>query len=221
MLPGGTIAAAFILALIPGWLFLRFTDRSRQPRAQSSLQELLEVVAVGLATSGAALLFWGWARPDAIFSLMRQPDSANELQVSLWSATTVLAMAPGLSLLAAWLARRLRPESYSLGVWWEVLTKEHIPAGHTAHIAIDLGDGLAVDGVLHAYTWSDDAAHRDISLEAPIRFTRASGEIATSFDRVVIPGDEIKHLSLQYVPQAPERYPEALPATPSRDKLTK
>lgn len=50
-------AALFIaLAMVPGYLYLQLTRRVRQPFAKSAVGEVLEILGVGLGTTGLAFV---------------------------------------------------------------------------------------------------------------------------------------------------------------------
>lgn len=215
MLPSGAIAIALLLSLIPGWRFLRRTEASRRPRNLSSLQEILELVTVGLLTTGVAigagLLLW----PDLLLDRDFPAETHGEVRLYVGLAFATLSTATLLAEVAAWFVRRAHPapkSEFNIGVWWSVMRPEAVPDGHLPYIAIERSDGVTVEGVLHTYTWSPDVTHRDVALRKPVKFTQPAGRRIwrpgpasvtrrVPYDFVVVPGVEIKHIALKYTPQ--------------------
>lgn len=214
MLPSGLVAAAFLLSLIPGWWFLRRTESHRRPRQLSTLQEILELIGVGVLTTGLAaclgLLLW----PSLVLDHGFPPDTAREIRMDVALVLGTLAVATLLAEVAARVIRRRSPADKSeinIGPWWSVMRRDNIPEGHLSYVALALADGTTVEGVLHNYTWSPDSAHRDVALTKPIKITRPGVRswlkraepmvTNTPYDHVLIPATEIKHLALKYTPQ--------------------
>jgi hypothetical protein len=56
MIPSGLAALLLVLALVPGWYYVRLTSRLRTRTKAAGVQELLEFVSVGALTIGAAVL---------------------------------------------------------------------------------------------------------------------------------------------------------------------
>jgi hypothetical protein len=54
VLPGSGLALVALLALVPGWVFLRLRQRHTPMPQPAGLGQLLEVLGVGLATTGTA-----------------------------------------------------------------------------------------------------------------------------------------------------------------------
>ena len=109
MLPGGLVAAALLLSLVPGWLFLRLTEKVRRPRHQSQLQEVLELVAVGVGTTGAAILLAALVRADGMYHLKIPPENGDDVRNWAWSVVLLLLLAVGGSAGVAHLVRKTRP----------------------------------------------------------------------------------------------------------------
>jgi hypothetical protein len=67
------------------------------------------------------------------------------------------------------------------------------------YAAVELSNGTTVEGVLHDYTWAPDVTHRDIALAKPIRVTKEGETKEPDYDFLVVPGNEVRHIALQYV----------------------
>src|SRR5688572_8239840 len=101
MIPSGLGALLLVLALVPGWYYLRLTSRLRARTKTAGLQELMEIVSVGALTTGTAVLAvvllprglhpWTldvdqWASGGATY-LRAHPRNTG------WSVVTVLLLA--------------------------------------------------------------------------------------------------------------------------------
>ena len=71
MLPGSLIGVFFVVCLVPGWTYYRATRSHRPPVEQSSLAESLELIATGVATTGAATFFAALTMPERVLALGR------------------------------------------------------------------------------------------------------------------------------------------------------
>jgi len=49
-----------VLALVPGWVYLRLVERLQPPSGTSGLHQILEVLAVGVATTQQEYKFLDW-----------------------------------------------------------------------------------------------------------------------------------------------------------------
>lgn len=212
MLPGGLVAGSLLLSLIPGWWFLRRTESCRRPRHLSSLQEVLELVGVGVLTTGLALCAGLLIRPELVLDHSFPARTASDIRMDV-----VLLLGTGLAAvllaeIAAAIVRRVSPADDSemdIGPWWSVMRRDKIPKGKLSYAALSIAEGVTVEGVLHSYTWSPDSSHRDIALRAPIIFTRPGRKrwrtgarpvvTSTPYDYVVLPASEIKHVAVKYV----------------------
>jgi hypothetical protein len=56
VVPSSIGAVFLLLALVPGWVHLRLRERLAPPSGATGLSELLEVLAVGIATTGASII---------------------------------------------------------------------------------------------------------------------------------------------------------------------
>lgn len=212
MLPGGVAAAAFLFSLIPGWWFLRRTESSRRPRDLSALQEVLELVGVGLLTTGLTVVLGLLIRPQLVLRHKWPANTAGEIRLDVALVLGTIFIATLLAEVAARVTRRLDPapdSEVNIGVWWAILRPEKVPVGQLAYVALSLKDGDTVEGVLDTYTWAPDVAHRDIALKGTIKFTQpVAGRLwrrpssvtkTTPYDRLVVPEAQIKHVALKYI----------------------
>lgn len=209
MAPSSTLAALFLLSLVPGWLFLRASEGARPPRPQSGLLELLEVIAVGLATTGASLALWVVFKPSAVLGASRAPETGSDLQDAMAVALVILGLACGIALVAAAVYRSRSKARYEVGVWQTVLNKRAVPKAHLQWVRVSLVDGGAVEGVLFAYTRGTGATHRDVALRSPIFEVSGGGKRReTDYDRLTVSGEQVVTVAVRH-------WPRTAPASPA------
>lgn len=213
MLPPVTLGALLIvLALVPGWLYLRLVERLRPPATYGGLHQLLEVLAVGAATSGVAALavlltphrllpftlnIDAWAAGGVAY-LRAHPRPAA------WSVALVFVLA----LLVAYglfSVHRLRRPAEFRGhgnVWVHSLGNR--PADKVPYVGLHLDDGRLVEGKLHSYALDTQEGCRDLALERPIRITQANETVAhplPNLDRLVVSADRISFITVIHAPR--------------------
>lgn len=208
MIPSGAFAAAVLLALIPGWVFLKLRERRDAALPRNGLDELLEIFAVGLSTTGAALLVWvllprGWTTwlvdPQAL------ADSgtgvlANNVRQTALTVGLVLLLALLLAAGASWVAgARTKSRFARVTVWTGALAEQD---GKVRWMGLHLRDGRLIEGRLLAYPTGDGHERRDIALEAPIVVTEAtvgSTRRRTDLSRVIFNEVDIKSITVRLV----------------------
>lgn len=81
-------------------------------------------------------------------------------------------------------------------------------------MAIGLADGSTVDGLLHAYSLTDDESTRTIALKSPLRQRTPDGKQVCLPDGYFLAFEsDIKYLTMQHAP-IPDA---AMPNQPNRD----
>lgn len=208
MIPSGAFAAALLVALIPGWVFLKLRERRDAALPRNGLDELLEIFAVGLSTTGAAVLAWlllprsstGWLLdPQALADAGTGVLADNVRQTALTLAV-VLLLALLLAAGAAWLAgARTKSRFARVTVWTGALAEED---DKVRWMGLHLRDGRLIEGRLLAYPTGDEHERRDIALEGPIFVTEASAGSArrrTDLSRVILNEIDIKSITVRLV----------------------
>ena len=208
MIPSSAWAAIAILAMVPGWIYLRLRERHAAPSGSSGLSQLLDVVGVGLATTGTAacaailvphkwtpfLADWElWARQGGAYP-REHVRSVVASSLLIFTMATIVAIALDLIL------RRGRPAEFKAsGVWISSLGKR--PRGHVPFVGVELDDGRIYEGVLHSYTLEQED-NRDIALQAPIRLTLKAGDpwVEVALARIIIPSRTIRTIGVLHVP---------------------
>jgi Family of unknown function (DUF6338) len=207
VIPNGVWAAVVVLALVPGWVYLRLRERHAPPNGSSGLAELLDVVGVGLATTGTAACLavfvphrWMPFLAD-LGAWARQGDRYPSEHLRPVVATLLIVL--GLAILIAFLLslaiQRGRPaEFHASGVWINSLGKR--PRKHTPAVGVELDDGRLYEGLLHSYTL-EQHDNRDIALQAPIRLTMKAGTAPVDLPiaRIIIPSRIIRTIGVRHL----------------------
>ncbi len=212
MAPPATVAALLIaLALVPGWLYLRLIERLQPRSGTSGLHQLLEVLAVGVATTGVSVIVvvlvphrWMPFTLD-VSAWVSKGDSylRDHVRSATWSLALVFALAVLLACVLYWLRARKKPAEFrSQGNVW-VHSLGDRPTDKVPYVGLQLKDGRLVEGPLHSYTFDAEPGKRDVALSGPIRVTAAGGGVAQpnpSLDRLIVPESQIEYITVIHVP---------------------
>lgn len=202
-MPATPLALFIALALVPGYVYLQLSQRFRVPTAKSALAEVLELVTMGLVTTGVALLAFGLRFPAwlgrTLQTLNSSPAdlSSNEITSAARFNLALVLSATLIALMLAGLTILIRKRTYSPSVMHATLGLDR--KGYGRHVGILLKDGTTVHGVLHAYSMSDSDADRAVALKGPLRWERAEKKIALPFDYYVATGEQIAGLTMKHV----------------------
>lgn len=224
MLPNVPFALFILLALLPGWVFVRLSERMGPRPERSSLAELLELAAVGFsALALAALIVAGLSLKgnSGLFNVeswahTRHQYLGDHLGAALASTALMITLSCGL-VIGLWVvlyARRTAGFKPGSSVWMDCLAPT--PNGMCNYVGVYRRDGSLVEGLLFSFTAGPDDNPREISLKSPIRVTLIGGSSSDAdIDRVIIPGDEITTLTVLYVPKYHVSDETSSPTTPS------
>jgi hypothetical protein len=210
--PPATLGALLlVLALVPGWLYLRLVERLQPPSTTTGLHQLLEVLAVGVATTGVSAMavalvphrllpftldLSGWSTKGGAYL-------RTHARAAVWSVALVFVVAVLLAYGLYWIRARRKPAEFdSTGdVWINSIGAR--PADKHPYVGLQLNDGSFVEGALHAYTFGAEPGKRDLALSSPIRFT-PSGETeaqwVSGIDRLVVPESRIEWITVKLTP---------------------
>jgi hypothetical protein len=213
VLPDSLPVLVVALALVPGWLYLRLRERRRPPSTAAGLSQLLEVVAVGLATTGISVFVLSliphrwvpWLIDVEAWAAVGDDHLRQNIRASVVSVGAVLVLA---SLAAVALHNVLRASSSDSfdaesSVWGHALGRH--PEDTVPWVGLQLRDGPLVEGVLHSLSLGQEAQdERDIALKRPIRVTEKGQQAPTdsNVDRLVVPSREILHITVIHIPEA-------------------
>jgi hypothetical protein len=203
-------AAALVIAigLVPGYLFLWLTAHVRKPGTGTTVSELLEVLLVGVATTGITAAAFVIARP----SLLRENAetfhhlevaSDGEIRSAIGTVVAILAISLGVAWLLAQCARWVvsrRHSRYVPNVFDGTFNTK--PTGHYPHVQITMLDGSTVGGPLLSFSNSDSDEERMISLKRPIR-RWPPGQTESKLlphDQFIAMGSQMKFISISHKP---------------------
>lgn len=210
MLPSAGLTAAFLLALVPGWVYLRLRSVRSAVLPRSGLDEILEVVTVGVATTGMATALWALVPVRvshlADVSLLVADKDSYRLHHVQREVTTALAVFV-IACVFAWILfavahRGQGGHHYRETVWAGAL-------GHRGEkyrwVGVTLRDGRVIEGELYAFPTGDEHEHREIALQAPIRITAPNAQPqVTPLTRVILNEADIDHIGLILGPPVKE-----------------
>lgn len=203
-------ALLIALSVVPGYFYLQLTAGYRRPETKTTLSEVLEVLLVGLATTGLSvavltMVFTDSAR-EVLLALLATPADLHVGQLRGLIITGVIVIAVSLSLasLLSLLTRHRASRRFSPSVSQATLGVDK--RGHIRVVSMGMANGSTIDGVLHAYTLGDDEDSRAIAVKEPIRHVSMKGEAtALTYNYLVLFGPDIKHIAVSHVvdPGAP------------------
>jgi hypothetical protein len=173
MIPGSLVGAVFLIALVPGAVFLKRTDGKRTPTGDATaLEELVTLVIAGTATVlppilGALVAFPGRVRKVAHAS--NHFDTASEAQLRGFGASlgVLLLTALALAVLYSWVFNAYSEVDAAPDVWGPSLAADREP-GQVLMVALKLRDGTFVQGASGGYSAGKNGRDRDLLLRWPI-----------------------------------------------------
>jgi len=221
MIPTAPFALYVLLALMPGWIYFRLTERRGPKPERSQLIEFLELAAVGFtAITIAAIavialsLRFHWLFDLAAWARERH----NYLGAHFEAALASMGLGIALSFLVVFVMFLAfygrKPASFLPGanVWDKSLAPS--PKGQQNMLAVHRSDGSIVEGLLLSFPSGTGESVREIALTKPIRVTSADGdEFYPEVDRVVIPGEQIIAISVKHVPKPSATRPVIPPSS--------
>lgn len=201
MVPSSLVQLLVAVGLIPGFLFLRLTEKSRHPRNQSGLADVVEVLASGLASVSFVVVPILLAQPDATLDVLAQPR--EHVRVIVLLAILVVVGSCGAALVMARLVSWLRPPQFGQSVWAETfLPKKH---GFIREVLVEVEGRRRFQGKLMHFTL-DPTLEQQIVLGAPLyRVLRDGSKHQLLGDKLAFSGGHIVAVLLRYTPE-PEAY---------------
>lgn len=190
-MPGSLAALFTAIALVPGFVFLKLTERHRRvDHRPSPIDNVLLLVAAGIACTGPVALVATWLADDTVIELLTTP--VDEMSKSLLRRVVVLVAATfvgamGLALASSFAVRLTRSVRAGESGWHEAFR-----IAESVQVDVTLKDGRVVQGFLQSYDGVSHGVGRDLVI-APsddgdqIRVVQFDGEIAElDCDRWVI-----------------------------------
>jgi hypothetical protein len=173
------------------------------------LSELIEIVAIGLATTGVSLLVVALVPLPFTLDVAAWATGGTDYlekhaRSAIGTVALTLLLAVGLAIGLHVLQRRhTRPEFHPEG---NVLVHSlgTRAKGYVPWVSLKLTDGRLLEGLLHSYSLDDLGDQRDIALQAPIRITDAVGAQPRSVaaQRVIMPFRKIDHILVVEIPES-------------------
>lgn len=196
--PASLTIVCVLLSLVPGWLFLRRLERIRPASNATGLNEILQVLAVGLSTTGLAVLIVillprGWlVDPVALVKGGRAYVLAHLQRVAL-SITATFLLAIAIAYLFSWVRSVGGPKGFdTVGNPW-VSAFNASPKGKHPWLIVEMADGRRVDGWLKNYD-PDKDTKPDIVLQGRIHVTPSDGGERSELkkaNRFIVVGDQV------------------------------
>lgn len=213
VLPDGVVVLSVSLALVPGWLYLRLRSRRRPASTATGLGELLEVVAIGLVTTGTSCLglvlvphrWVPWLLDPHDVALLGTSYLRQDVRSAFVTVAVVLLVAALIALLLdAVQGTGSSSDTYDSesSVWGKALGGR--PERTVPWVGIHLANGQLVEGVLHSLSYGHETRdERDIALAKPIRVTdpHQTTPRALEIDRIVVSATEIKNITVMHLPE--------------------
>jgi hypothetical protein len=201
VLPSSFVALGVLASLAPGYLFLRLTESARAPIRRDLVMVTLEVVSVGIATTGLAVLITGVVAPgqavQTLNVIQEGLQEPAELRSAAWFLGAEFLGACGLALVAA-VGRRLRGKGrYPPSVWSQTLGVK--PPDKLLFVMLELTDGRRVDGLVHAFDFNPGEGERDIALSSPIHVaTPNTKRVPVAIECIVVSESKIRLIAVRH-----------------------
>ena len=214
MVPSSWLSVLFFFLFVaPGTLFLILSKRRRTAIADSAFVEISRIVLASLAFSGLAFLVLAlvYLKRSEWLPSPRQllgKDSAAYFRDRYGLVLWTIVVGAALACIFAWLwhlflsARQGGATIRHVSAWTQVL-KEDQPDGYMVLVRVRLDDGLIYLGRVLDFSSDLETEGRELVLGQPLSVAKGGAEptaLPDRYKRVVIPGDSIKVLSVEYRP---------------------
>lgn len=196
-MPASLLGLVIVSALVPGYLCLLITTPVRRPSRASALYELLEVITIGIATTGIICLGFAVVGPSSTSSFLSavktvSSGQSSAKQVRLVGTDVAVVLASSIALAAGagrgWRWFRRSSKQYAPSVHQQVLSPKD--GKHNPYVVVTLRDGGEVSGYLQAYNMSDTADDRVIAVQGspgnPVGYRSP-----VTHEQIAVPGDDV------------------------------
>jgi hypothetical protein len=209
----------FFLIIAPGLLFDLLSERRRAGLTESVFREISRIVLASLFFSGfavAVLVVVRTVRPDWMPDPRQLLQHGNYIRNEYRLVTRTLVIEVGLALAASWFAHFLLSRRQGgasirqISAWTQVFKKDK-PPGHDAYVRVRLNGGAVYYGAVANFTSGLDTEGRELVLAPPL-YAKANANdepspLPSVYQRIVVSGDAIEILSIDYRPSAGPKRP--------------
>jgi Family of unknown function (DUF6338) len=214
----------FFLIIAPGLLFDLLSERRRAGLTESAFREISRIVLASLLFSGfavAVLVVVRTVKPDWMPDPRKLLQHGNYISKEYRLLTRTLVIEVAIALAASGFTHCLlsrrggRASIRQISAWTQVFKKDK-PPGHDAYVRVRLSGGAVYYGAVANFTSGLDTAGRELVL-GPSLYAKAEPDSELSLlprvvQRIVISGDAIEVLSIDYQPSAlPKRLRRGTP----------
>jgi hypothetical protein len=209
----------FAIFVAPGLLFDLLSQRRRVGVMESTFREISRVVLTSLIFSGGAAVVLATVRtvrpewmPDPRHLITGKDVHYLETHYRLILRTLLLQVVLSLAAASgchAVLARRQGQAKIRPVLAWTRVLRTEKPKGHNAFVRVRLSSGAVYTGLVMYYGDSSDPKDRELVLVPPLA-SKAAGSprltgMPADYQRVVLRGDAIEVMSVQYWPESEGR----------------
>jgi hypothetical protein len=211
VLPSDPFALFILVAIFPGWLFARLTERRSIRPERSGLDEFLEWAGVGIGTTLIASLVVGLiathdgagARTlDSLFSANDPAQAIREHLAQLASAILAIELLATVIALLLFLAiYRGKHDEFRAAAVARPEALGNRPKGTHPYVAVHT-ESAVYHGVLKAYDLPQRGQGGDVALEAPILLEQPPGSapIPINCQRLLVQGTEVRAVAVHHAP---------------------
>ena len=213
MVPSTWLSVLFFLLLIaPGLVFDLLAERRRAGADESAFREASRVALASTAFSGAALAVLATIRtlkpewmPDPRRLLGdEQAYLTDEYRLVLRALLIQVAIALVLALVTHAVLAKTGGASIRQRSAWSSVFHHELPEGKQAHVRVRMTDETVYIGRVAHFTANIEHADRELVLAPPLFSKMKGGElkdVPEEWQRIVVPGDQVAVLSVQYRPK--------------------
>lgn len=207
MIPASLVGVLFLVALVPGSIYLARTDGKRSPSGDSSaIEEVLALVVAGASTvlppvAVAMIAFPERVRASSLTARDLTVAPTHDLRSLGWSLIAIAASSILLAFIYAFIHNRRSSTVAAPDAWGPALGD--LRDGQVLMVGVKLLDGTFLQGSSGGYSTSKNGRSRDLVLSKPISVKLNGGELKTRrrFRRMVVSESQIAHFSTSHQPR--------------------
>jgi hypothetical protein len=215
VVPGTWLSVLFFFLFVaPGAVFVLLSRRRRATFEESAFLEISRIVLSSLLFSGIAFAVLAVVR-DVRPEWMPAPrqlvatTGADYFRDRYALILRAVFAGTALACLAAWVANWVLGKLQGgatispVSAWTQVLKRDR-PAGHDTYVRVRLDGGVVYSGLVADFSSDLEVEGRELVLGQPLASKTREGEallpVPPQYQRVVIRGDSIEVMSVEYRP---------------------